>query len=163
MQRAWQVWAKQLNDCPPVGVVSQRPRLLLIRMSNQQLLLNDIEHNWSRFRRSMNSGVRSARRTKESNRVSCVGIEKVKRSHQMYKGLYLIPSLIQSIFGYKFKAVKNNIVYETPRTTILHFWGSEKLKDVFSFANESTTEFRNLEYSYSLSRKVYFKNIITRK
>ena len=81
MQRAWQVWAKQLNDCPPVGVVSQRPRLLLIRMSNQQLLLNDIEHNWSRFRRSMNSGVRSARRTRESNRVSCVSIEKVKRSH----------------------------------------------------------------------------------
>ena len=102
----------------------------------------------------------SSRLTKESDRVSSVGIEKVKRSHQICKVLYLIQSLIELTFGYRFKLVKNNIVYQTKRTIILYFYGSEKLKNMFSFTNESASEYRNLKYSYSLSNKIYFKNIV---
>ena len=54
-------------------------------------------------------------------------------------------------------------MYETPRTTILYFQGSEKLKDVFSFANESAAQSSNYEYSYSLSGKIYFENIVTKQ
>ena len=122
------------------------------------LLFQDMQHCWDRIRRSFSLGITSRRRGKDSNQLIVIGIERLRKSHQICKSFYIIPSLIESLFGINFCAVKENIVHQSKRSCIIHFWSAEAMKKVFTFCNETISTVQIREFTYNLCAKIHFKN-----
>ena len=97
----------------------------------------------------MYSAMKSTWSNEESHSISCTGIERIKRIYQICKGIYMIPSLIEKLFGINYKRFESNIVFKSAKT-VLHFWSSEKLTELFTFAINSAAEMRNLNYISSV-------------